>query len=415
MTFNTKQNFYFLIPLLFLFPLFKESISNFFFILLAINTIVFSIQRKKFNFNLDTFFLIIPFCIILIHTLLWFSNATDLKPIKNGLYFLLFPIVFLNIPKCYFTTEKLNFYFEILKNVVLFVSISYFFMFFYFYDFEHLFQYRYNIPKFRDFIYYEVPLFKIHPTYFTSILIFVTAKAAMDIIHNRKWINLVYISVFLLTSFALLAKFNIIFIFFMLTFIVLFRTKISKKNRLFIFLLLTMCSFLFVNYIPGVKNRFVEIANSYNKPPEGMAFDSTNIRMAIFNCSKIIAEENFYSGVGFNNTKDELLNCFRSNYDSEFYKNKKYMTHNYFMYILISSGIFGLIFFLFYIYKIIAYTIKIKSFLLNVVIINILCICFIEDFLYRQFGLFYFSLIFYSFLNNKRELNFNKESSQSIH
>lgn len=397
---NIDKNFNYLIPLLFLFPLLKENISTFFFILLTLNTIVSSIKKKTFSFNLNSFFLVLPFCIILIHSLLWFSNADDLKPIKNGLYFLLFPMVFLNIPKGYFTTEKLNFYFEILKNVVFFVSISYFFMFFYFYDFEDLFQYRYNIPKFRDFIYYEVPLFKIHPTYFTSILIFVTAKAAMAIINNRKWINLIYISFFLLTSFALLAKFNIIFIFFMLTFIVLFRTNISKKNRLFVFLILTMCSVLFVNYIPGIKNRFIEIVDSYNNPPKGMAYDSTNIRVAIFNCNKIIAAENFLTGVGFNNLKDELLNCFYSNYDSEFYKNKKYMTHNYYAYIFLSSGIFGLLLFLFYVYKIIVMTIKINSFPLYVVITNVFLVCFIEDFFYRQFGLYYFSLIFYAFYNN---------------
>lgn len=397
---NIDKNFNYLIPLLFLFPLLKENISTFFFILLTLNTIVSSIKKKTFSFNLNSFFLVLPFCIILIHSLLWFSNADDLKPIKNGLYFLLFPMVFLNIPKGYFTTEKLNFYFEILKNVVFFVSISYFFMFFYFYDFVDLFQYRYNIPKFRDFIYYEVPLFKIHPTYFTSILIFVTAKAAMAIINNRKWINLIYISFFLLTSFALLAKFNIIFIFFMLTFIVLFRTNISKKNRLFVFLILTMCSVLFVNYIPGIKNRFIEIVDSYNNPPKGMAYDSTNIRVAIFNCNKIIAAENFLTGVGFNNLKDELLNCFYSNYDSEFYKNKKYMTHNYYAYIFLSSGIFGLLLFLFYVYKIIVMTIKINSFPLYVVITNVFLVCFIEDFFYRQFGLYYFSLIFYAFYNN---------------
>ena len=333
-------------------------------------------------------------------SLLWYSNFSDLQPVNNALYFLVFPLVFFNIPKHFFSTEKLNFYFEVLKYVVLIISISFFLAFFYFYDFEHLFQYRYNIPKFRDFIYYEIPIFKIHPTYFTSILIFITTNLILNFIKTKKWINLLLVVWFLFTTVVLLAKFNIIFIVLLICFIVLFKTKISKKSRLFIILLLLLSGFFSYQYIPGIKNRFIEIVDSYNNPPKGMAYDSTNIRVAIFNCNKMIASENFYTGVGFSNLKDELLNCFYSNYDSEFYKNKKYMTHNYYAYIFLSSGVFGFLIFLLYLYKIVVLTIKINSFLLYVVITNVLLVCFIEDFFYRQFGLYYFSLIFYTFYNN---------------
>ena len=165
--------------------------------------------------------------------------------------------------------------------------------------------------------------------------------------------------------------------------------------------------------LPGVKNRFMEIVNSYNKPPVGMSYDSTNIRVAIINCSKQIVEVNFIKGVGFNNIKQTFLECYKTTYDSEFYKNNIYLTHNYFMYILISSGIFGLFVFLFYIYNIIKLTIKINSFLLYIVLFNVLCVSLLEDFFYRQFGLFYFSLLFYSFLNSRQDLLFNKEKKPS--
>jgi len=399
-TFNYKQSFSFLIPLLFIFPLFKENIATFLFILLAIHTFYLSFKSKTFVFSKQMFLLTIPFWIVFFSSLLWYSNFSDLQPVNNALYFLVFPLVFFNIPKHFFSTEKLNFYFEVLKYVVLIISISFFLAFFYFYDFEHLFQYRYNIPKFRDFIYYEIPIFKIHPTYFTSILIFITTNLILNFIKTKKWINLLLVVWFLFTTVVLLAKFNIIFIVLLICFIVLFKTKISKKSRLFIILLLLLSGFFSYQYIPGIKNRFIEIVDSYNNPPKGMAYDSTNIRVAIFNCNKMIASENFYTGVGFSNLKDELLNCFYSNYDSEFYKNKKYMTHNYYAYIFLSSGVFGFLIFLLYLYKIVVLTIKINSFLLYVVITNVLLVCFIEDFFYRQFGLYYFSLIFYTFYNN---------------
>ncbi|WP_339889634.1 O-antigen ligase family protein [uncultured Flavobacterium sp.] len=351
----------------------------------------------------------IPFWIVCVTCLFWYSNYQDLKPVKNSLYFLLFPLVFFNIPKAYFSKEKLNFYFEILKYVVFIISISYFLAFFYFYDYEHLFQYKYEIPKFRDFIYHEIPFFRIHPTYFTSILIFTTGFSALKIITEKKWSEIIFVLTFMITSIVLLAKLNMVFLVLMLVFIIIFKFKIAKRYKALAIILLFIGSVGMIKYVPGVKNRFVEIVNSYNNPPEGMSYDSTNIRMAIFNCSKQIAEDNFITGVGFTNAKNVILDCFKSNYDSEFYKDKKYLTHNYFMYMLISSGIFGLLFFLYYIITIIRFTLKINSFLLYVVVLNVLLVCLIEDFFYRQFGLFYFSLLFYSFLNSKQDLLFNKE------
>lgn len=408
MTFSAQKNFTYLIPLLFIFPFFKENIATLFFILLTLNTIYFSIKNKKFVANKKIVLFTVPFWIIFITSLFWYSDYEDLKPIKNSLYFVLFPIVFLNIPKENFSKDKLNFYFEILKYVVFIISISYFLAFFYYYDYEDLFQYKYEIPKFRDFIYHEIPFFRIHPTYFTTILIFTTAFSALKIITEKKWSEMIFVLLFMITSIVLLAKLNMIFLVLMLVYIIIFKFQISKKYKIIAIILLFIGSIGMIKYVPGVKNRFVEIANSYNNPPKGMSYDSTNIRMAIFNCSKQIAQDNFITGVGFTNTKNVILDCFKSNYDSEFYKDKKYLTHNYFMYILISSGIFGLLFFLYYVFVVIQFTIKINSFLLNVVILNVLLVCLIEDFFYRQFGLFYFSLIFFSFLNSKQELILEK-------
>lgn len=400
MKFSAKKNFTYLIPLLFIFPFFKENIATAFFILLFINTLFYSFKIKKFVITKKMMLLTIPFWIVCVTCLFWYSNYQDLKPIKNSLFFLLFPLVFLNIPKENFSKDKLNFYFKILKYVIFIISISYFLAFFYYYDYEDLFQYKYEIPKFRDFIYHEIPFFRIHPTYFTTILIFTTAFSALKIITEKKWSEIIFILVFMITSIALLAKMNMIFLVLMLVIIIIFKFQISKKHKIIAIIILFISSVVMIKYVPGVKNRFVEIVNSYNNPPKGMSYDSTNIRMAIFNCSKQIAQDNFITGVGFTNTKNVILECFKSNYDSEFYKDKKYLTHNYFMYILISSGIFGLLFFLYYIITIIRLTLKINSFLLYVVVSNVLLVCLIEDFFYRQFGLFYFSLLFYSFLNN---------------
>jgi O-antigen ligase len=151
-------------------------------------------------------------------------------------------------------------------------------------------------------------------------------------------------------------------------------------------------------FTPGIKDRFVELFRSFNVKPKDVSYDSTNIRRAIFDCSVAISKENFLFGIGFENLQNELNACYKENYDSSFYDNHNYMTHNYFFYILLSSGIFGLILFLFYLANIIRIAFKANLFLFYVFLFNVIIIWFIEDYLYRQYGILYFNLMLLCFI-----------------
>ena len=111
-----------------------------------------------------------------------------------------------------------------------------------------------------------------------------------------------------------------------------------------------------------------------------------------------IAANNYLLGVGFDKLEGLLNSCFKDNYGSNFYNEQHYLSHNYFLYILLSSGIFGLLIYLFYVYKIFIVSIRINSFLLSICLLNILILSFTEDFFLRQYGLFFFSLIFIAFI-----------------
>ena len=149
---------------------------------------------------------------------------------------------------------------------------------------------------------------------------------------------------------------------------------------------------------PGIKHRFFELVQSFNVKPKDVSYDSTNIRIAIFDCSVDISKDNFWFGVGFENLQAELNACYRTNYDSSFYDNHNYMTHNYFFYILLSSGIFGLLLFLIYLINIIRTTLKSNNFLFKIFLVNVIIIWFIEDFLYRHYGILYFNLLLMCFI-----------------
>lgn len=400
-----EKSFTFLLPLLFVFPAFKENISSIFFIVLSINTIWYSILTKSYkSFDKKILVLTIPFWILLFFCIAYFDSAKSLKPVRQGLFFLLFPVIFSLIPTTYFSKEKINFYISILRYTCLIIAFGFIAAFLYKYDFSDFFVYQYDIPKFRDFVYNEITFFKIHPTYYTAIVIFCTAYSFERVLKEKKYYDLIYVLIFILITFLVLAKLNIIFLGILLAVMLLFRSNFNLKQKIGTVSTFIILTLVLVFTIPGIKSRFTEMYKSYANPPKGLAYDSTNIRISITKCSIEVAKENYLFGVGFDHLTDELYECFKANYDSSFYENHRYLTHNYFTYILLSTGIIGFLCFLFYCYRVAIEVKKINRFLLYVTVINVFFICLTEDYFYRHYGIFYYSLILMTFINHSKYL-----------
>lgn len=401
MKYNSEKAFPFLISTLFLFPLFKESILTILVSLLTLNTIIYSVQKKNYQLpKKEILILTLPFWITLIVSLFYFDGLKSLMPINNSLLFLILPLTFNYIPKENFTTDKINKYFIVLKNVCLLIVICYVVLFFYKYTIYDFFIVPNQVSKFRNFIYNEISFFKIHPAYFTTILIFITAFSLKKITKTKKWYELIYIIAFLLITFLLITKINVIFITLLFFVFVFFQIKRYYLQKIILlFFMIGMISFLFKK-TPGLNERFYEFSESLNKSPIKKSYNSTNIRVAIYKCDINLIKENFWLGVGFKNIKNEIESCLNSNYNSSFNLKHQYLSHNYYFYILISGGIFSLIFFLYYLFTVYKIVLKSNLFVFYTFFINILLMCMIEDFFYRVYGLFFFNLIVLTYYKN---------------
>lgn len=398
---DSEKNFQYILPLFFLFPIFKESLLTFLIIILSFNTIFYLVQNKiKIAVSKDIFLLTIPFWIVLISSLFYFKNFETLKPVKNVLFFLFFPIIFYFIPKSNFTNEKIKQYITILKNSCLFIIFVYIIAFFYNYSVSDFFIVAYRVSKFRQFAYEEISFLKIHPTYFTSIVLFCLVFSLINLYRYKKWSELLYIGFFTLIIFLLVAKINLIFLFiFILIFPLVHLKGLHYQKILFYISFLCISSFLIKN-TPGLYERFHELKISLTNTPKDLAYDSTNIRIALYNCDYSLAKDNFWFGVGFENIKNEIEYCLKSNYNSSFYLDHQYLSHNYLFYILISSGILGLIGFLIYLIHVFKIALRVNVFLFYFFFINIMVVSLTEDFFYRAFGSFYFNLIVLMYYKN---------------
>lgn len=401
---STEQIFKYSIPLCFAFPLFKESISSILFIVVLINTVFYYfLNRQKIAFDKKILFLIIPFGIVLIKSILNLDFFESLNHIKHSLFFLLFPLVFSIVPKEYFKNFETT-YITIFKISCLIIIITYFSLFIVHTDLKYIFHVSYNDSEFRKFVYYNTPIFKIHPAYFSTYLIFGITHSLLNFIKKNNNIEFIFIIPFVIATLLLLTKLNIILLFIVLLYFLLFKFNFNYTQKILLMLVFFSTSTILFFYIPGLKERFYELANSFNKPPVGLSFDSTNIRKCIFDCSLKLLQDNYLTGTGFSNIQNSLNNCYKENYQSNFYFSHNYLTHNYFLYVFISSGILGFSALLYFFLKMLTFSIKENKFLLNIFLTNTLLMCLIEDYFYRHYGVFFFLLFFISFYKNSKKI-----------
>jgi len=388
-----------LLPLLFLFPILKENLVTFLIIVTCANTLIYSILSKSYNqINRKVFLLTIPFWIIVCRSFLTTDLKESLNHIQHALLFLIIPLFFSLIPNEFFSKRKINLYISFLKFTCLAIAIIYVIGFFINHTIEEFFIVYQHVSRFRNFVYSDFTLFKIHPTYYTTLVVFCSAHSFDLILKQKKYVQFLFLLPFLIISILLLTRLNIVLLALTLSIMVFLRSNLKIKQTLLLSAGILILVASIGVFTPGIKDRFVELFRSFNVKPKDVSYDSTNIRRAIFDCSVAISKENFLFGIGFENLQNELNACYKENYDSSFYDNHNYMTHNYFFYILLSSGIFGLILFLFYLANIIRIAFKANLFLFYVFLFNVIIIWFIEDYLYRQYGILYFNLMLLCFI-----------------
>jgi len=111
--------------------------------------------------------------------------------------------------------------------------------------------------------------------------------------------------------------------------------------------LLALClSFLVViRYTPSIYSRVLEVKNTALTPPVGLQFNSTNIRIGIYECSWELIRKNICLGVGAGSDRKLLSDCY-TQFPTEAYKKTYYNTHNQYVNFWLLSGFASLLLFL---------------------------------------------------------------------
>ena len=366
-------------------PLLKENYNSLLIIICFLLTFIYSI-KNRIRLKLEFLIYSIPFILFFIFEL--FNKEIQLDIIFRQLPFVFFPIIFL-IKPTFINSQIKNKSLKVFQVSVFLQCIIYLITFLKSNSVFDLFNISSeNIPFFRSFVMQNY-LFEIHPTYFSSFLLF-SLTISFFYLNKNKLLNIIniIISIFFLFIFSS----RIIIIILMLTvlcyIIYSFKTYVitSKIKSISLVGFLLLLFLLFNNNT--VKQRFLEIKTEINKPVIGNYYNSTNIRVAIIKCNlQLLNNLPFF---GYKNELQNQLNlCYENNNDSNFYKINVYNSHNYFIHLILYGGFLFFLFFIYYFYKIfksISY-----SYLALFIFFQILIINLTENYLSRHFGIVLFS------------------------
>jgi O-antigen ligase len=242
------------------------------------------------------------------------------------------------------------------KDAVLFVfvfaTLTLILKTFIFFDLQQLFSLSAESVKavtaFRKAI---AAVTNLHPTYLSIYFLFsclILVECLLSLFRKRKsyhflkcTLYLLLITVFLTAGFITAARTPLIS--FILTLIV--RLLISKNSLLtklvFVLLLGSAVSVATVN-IPSLNHRVQEVFKTSFKPPEGLRYNSTNLRVGIYICSAKAIQRNWLWGAGAGDSQVELNACLEQ-FNTPVYKQFNYNTHNQYFGVWLDVGFLGLL------------------------------------------------------------------------
>lgn len=239
----------------------------------------------------------------------------------------------------------------------------------------------------------------LHPTYFgffSAIAIFWIITDYKNYPEKLKYAYFLFAFLLLVTMVLVAAKMPLFIL--MAGSMWLFYKEVKAKKRLAtLYGAMTLFTLLVVNTVPSMKSRMNEVT-SYMSNTDA-AVNTINQRELIFDCSKDVFMNNMWRGTGARQAQLTLDNCYKSKSGSAALESYKYNSHNQYLTLGISYGIFMLLIFI----ASLLYAItRMKQFTFGIVMaLSTCCIMLSESILERQMGIYFFLLFWLIAMHHK--------------
>lgn len=383
------------------FPIYKSGVTSTLIILFSVSSIYnsWTIKGDKassfFRLRLKYFLITVGFYIALIFSLTYTSDVTaGISQVVRSLPILILPLIL------FFFTDHISTLLldRILHGFLIGCLIYLFYLHYEFYKAGLYSNFKpaqfYDLP-FRDVI-LNLSYAAAHPTYASIWFLFGALYLAWKILRSPKFnivIAVYLVLVFILIGSSVLLSSKIAILgFFVSLIVLLFYHLRSLLAKLLGLTTIVTIFFLAVFNISFLKSRFVDEYNATElKPPIGLATNSLNIRVGIFQCTSEIFDNNWLFGVGLGDVQSELNKCYQQ-FDTDVYKTDTYNTHNEYLNITLACGVFGLILFLSMLVFHLADSHRTGNVLFIVFLVFMIVCMMPENLLARHHGIIFYSL-----------------------
>ena len=231
------------------------------------------------------------------------------------------------------------------------------------------------------------PLIGEHPIYFA----FITAVGILLLYYNKfktKILNHLC-AVILIFGLMLASSKGVIIAVVIVTIIIIFQEIKNKINAILALIIFAIGVSALVYFSPLKSRIEKEIIENKFTYPEGIHYNSTNLRTAIYNCSFSLVQKSGLIGFAPADIQQELNECYKK-FNTPAFKKTNYNTHNQYLDYLLSFGIIGLLLILFVFFYYLKIAIVNKDNLHLNFLILLYIVLFTENILSRNTGIVLF-------------------------
>lgn len=385
----------------------KTTISNFFVILILVSFLVhfFLSKERRINFSI-IIHSYIPLFIFSLFSLLWSTNtSTGIDLILRNSFLLFIPLMFSIVPlKHNEVYLKYSYYGlligSILLSILLFTKLGVRLLNLETISIKKIFSSHQTNYK------YTSELVNIHPSYLGLYSLLSIAILLFDKIKIKSIFKIILYLILIVNILFLNAR--ILFFLLIVIFIIRFFSIKSIKIKIIIFSSLTfflISSFILLQdtyiYIKLIKGSLWEVSNNGSTHNTTKKYRS-DPRLVRWKSALQGAKNNLMIGSGLGTEMDVLLPIYKKNKLIVSYS-KKFNTHNQYLYYLITTGVVGLILFLYLLLSNIFISVKNKDLIMFYFFTMLFFISLVENIMYRNAGFIFITI--YISLYNKQYLH----------
>ncbi len=402
-----------------LFPLFNIKLVSISIIIFSFFSLIylFSDFKNRWNPDYKSFFLTsLPISLYLIGLLYTDDYHSAMKVFDTGLPLLIFPLLYFVIIGRKFKISLLS------KNKIIdifIISGSFLILLIFGYlIYSGAIQSLFNVDaaikatqnKGSDVIRNAIntaPFIGEHPTYLGLISLFVSLLSFLRLREDNNLFLLPSIIIGISGIFISGSKMTILTLF-ILILIIIFMFINSRKYKLILLFSISLSIIILFIVFPTLNTRFGQVIKTKFEPPKGVVYNSTNVRIAVYQCTFENINKSPIIGLGTAGYISGMKRCFHK-FNTDIFKksNFYYNSHNQYLSFVLSNGIIGLVIFLFWICIFYKLAIKYSNYYLLFSMIIFTLMFMTENLLERQTGvvLFNFLIPFFLRYNSKDVIN----------